>query len=393
MTNLTKLKTKTLDPFEDSSIKVSFFLPQITKDDKRFVNNALNSALLTDGPKLRQFESAFAKFTGTNFAIGVSNATSALHLALKSTGIGKGDEVIIPDMTFVATASAVLITGATPVLADINNEDMNISVDSIQECITKKTKAILPVHFAGKICDINRIKKIAKSNNLVIIEDCAHAVGARSENKHVGSFGMAGCFSFYPTKNITTIEGGMVITNSKKIAQYVRTARNHGIAKSLKQRFSHGKPWDYDVMEPGYNYRLDEIRSALGISQLKRVKKINLQRKKACQYYNSKLRNVDGIITPLSSNNGDNVFHLYIIRIQKNFGLSRDSLFHKLLKHGIRTSVHYKPLHEFTVFRKKAKIYDKLDNTKQAYKEIISLPLYPQISRIEQNKVIDCIIN
>lgn len=392
MTNLTKLKIKTRDPF-DSSIKVPFFLPQITRDDKRVVNNALSSTLLTDGPKLRQFELAFAKFTGTNFAIGVSNGTSALHLALKSIGIGKGDEVIIPDMTFVATASAVLFTGATPVLADINSEDMNISVDSIQRCITKKTKAILPVHFAGKICDINRIKKIAKSNNLIIIEDCAHAIGARSENKHVGSFGVAGCFSFYPTKNITTIEGGMVITNSKKIAQYVRSARNHGITKSLKQRFSHGKPWDYDVMEPGYNYRLDEIRSALGISQLKRIKKINLQRKKACQYYNSKLKNIKGMITPSISSNNDNAFHLYIIRIQKNFGLSRDRLFHKLLKHGIRTSVHYKPLHEFTIFRKKAKIYDKLDNTKQAYKEIISLPLYPQISRMEQDKVIDCIIN
>jgi len=385
------MKIKIRDPFEDSSINVPFFLPHITKEDKRFVNDALNSALLTDGPKLRQFESAFAKFTGTKYAVGVSNGTSALHLALKAIGVGKGDEVIIPDVTFVATASAVLITGATPVLADINNEDMNISVDSIQRCITKKTKAILPVHFAGKICDINRIKKIAKLNNLVIIEDCAHAIGARSENKHVGSFGMAGCFSFYPTKNITTIEGGMVITSSKKIAQYIKTARNHGITKSLKQRFSHGKPWDYDVVEAGYNYRLDEIRSALGTSQLKRIKKINYQRKEACQYYNSKLRNIDGIITP--SNNDGNAFHLYIIRIQKKFRLSRDRLFHKLLKHGIRTTVHYKPLHEFTVFRKKVKIYDKLDNSKQAYKEIISLPLYPQISRLEQNKVIDCIIN
>jgi len=387
------MKIKIRDPFEDPSIKVPFFLPTITKEDKRLVNDALNSALLTDGPKLRQFEATFAKFTGTKFAVGVSNGTSALHLALKAIGIGRGDEVIIPDMTFVATASAILITGATPVLADINNEDMNISVDSIQKCITKKTKAILPVHFAGKICNINRIKKIAKSNNLAIIEDCAHAIGARSENKHVGGFGIAGCFSFYPTKNITTVEGGMVTTNSKKIADYIRTARNHGITKSLKQRFSQGKPWDYDVTEPGYNYRLDEIRSALGISQLQRIKKINLQRKKACQYYNSKLNNINGIITPLISNKNDNVFHLYIIRIQKNFKLSRDRLFHKFMKCGIRTSVHYKPLHEFTIFRKKAKRYDKLDNSKQLYKESISLPLYPQISRTEQDKVIDCLID
>ena len=153
--------------------------------------------------------------------------------------------------------------------------------------ITKKTKAILPVHFAGKICNIKKIKKIAKKNNLKIIEDCAHAIGTRKKGKHVGIFGDVGCFSFYPTKNFTTIEGGMIITNSKDIAKYVLAARNHGLTRSLSNRFSSGKPWDYDVIEPGYNYRLDEIRSALGINQLKRIKKLNGQRKNAAKYYYS----------------------------------------------------------------------------------------------------------
>lgn len=386
------MKFKNKDAFNDPTITVPFILPVISDEDKKIICNALESPLLTDGPKLREFESSFAKFTGAKYAVGLSSATAALHLALKAVNIKKGDEVIIPDLTFVATASAVLLTGATPVLADVNH-DLNISPNSIQKSITSKTKAILPVHFAGKSCDMNKIKKIATKNNLVIIEDCAHAIGAKSGKKHVGNFGSAGCFSFYPTKNITTIEGGMIITNSKKIADYVRTARNHGISKSLKQRYSHGKPWEYDVIEAGYNYRLDEIRSSLGISQLKRINKLNLQRKNACEYYNKKLKNINGLIVPTYSTNTDNAYHLYVLRVQKEFGISRDILYRKLLRSGIRTSVHYKPLHKFSILKNKGKIYDYLTNTKQIYEEIISLPLYPQISKIEQDRVISCIIN
>lgn len=294
-------------------------------------------------------------------------------------------------MTFVATASSVLITGATPVLTDVKKDDMNISIESIKKSITSKTKAILPVHFAGKACNITEIMKIAKKHNLAIIEDCAHAIGARYQNKHVGTSGDAGCFSFYPTKNITTLEGGMVVTNSKKIEQYVRTIRNHGITKSLKQRFSGGKPWDYDVSEPGYNYRMDEIRAALGTSQLKRLSQLNSQRKKAYQYYNLKLKEIDGIITPTFSNTGDHVFHLYIIKVLKKYGFSRDALFEKLQKNGIRRSVHYKPLHKFTVFSKYAKVYDVLTNSSELYEQILSLPFYPAMSKKEQDSVVRCI--
>ncbi len=381
------------DAFANKSIKVPFFYPSINKKDRDAVVEALKSPLLTDGPKLVEFESAFSKLTSSKFAIGVSNATSALQLSLKALRIGWGDEVIIPDMTFVATASSVLLTGATPVLVDVEKEDMNISVDSIQRSITKRTKAIIPVHFAGKVCKIQEIMKIAKKNNLVVIEDCAHAIGARYKGKHVGTFGNAGCFSFYPTKNITTLEGGMIVTNSKKTSDYVKAARNHGITKSLKQRFSGGKPWDYDVTEPGYNYRLDEIRATLGISQLERLSRLNLQRKKAYKYYNFKLNEINGIITPQYSDRGDHVFHLYIIKILKNYGLSRDGLFAKLQQIGIRTSVHYKPLHKFTVFKKRAKIYDKLENSNQLYNQILSLPFYPTITRKEQDFIVKCIIS
>ena len=386
------MENKKIDAFKNSKIKVPFFYPSISKDDQLAVKNALNSPLLTDGPLLKKFESNFARFTGAKYAIGVSNATSALHLSLKALGITKGDEVIIPDMTFVATASSILFTGATPVVADIDN-DLNISIESIEKNITKKTKAILPVHFAGKICNINKIKKIARNNNLKLIEDCAHGIGTREGKKHVGTFGNAGCFSFYPTKNFTTIEGGMVITNSEEIAKYVRTARNHGLTKTLSNRFSSGKPWDYDVIEPGYNYRLDEIRSALGINQLKRVKKLNLLRKNAAKYYYLKLKDINEIEINEILNYNNHVYHLYIIKIKKNYKMSRDDLFKKLLREGIRTSVHYKPLHKFTMFVKKGKKYDSVLKSEKAYSEIISLPMYPSITKKEQDIVIETIKN
>ena len=284
------------DAFNDNSISVPFVIPMITKEDKIAVNDALNSVLLTDGPKLIEFEKMFSKYTNSSSAIGVSNATSALMLSLKSCGIGKGDEVIVPDMTFVATASAVIHCGATPVLADVEEDSMNLDPLSIEKNLTKKTKAIIPVHFAGRVCKIKEILKISKKNNLKVIEDCAHALGSKIGKKHVGTFGDVGCFSFYPTKNFTTIEGGMIITNSKQISNYTKSVRNHGITRSLDSRFSSGKPWEYDIKESGFNFRLDEIRSALGLSQMKRLDKFNDLRKKASEYYTSQLTDVKGII-------------------------------------------------------------------------------------------------
>ena len=379
---------KIVDAFGSASIKVPFIIPEITKNDKKVVSDSLNSRLLTDGPKLRKFESIFAKFTGAKFAVGVSNGTAALHLSLKAIGIGKGSEVIIPDITFVATASSVLLTGATPVLADVD-EDLNISISSIKKSITSRTKAIIPVHFAGKSCKINEIASIARKKKISVIEDCAHAIGAVTNNKHVGTFGQAGCFSFYPTKNFTTIEGGMVVTNSKNVADFIRYARNHGITKTLVSRFSSGKPWDYDVENPGYNYRLDEIRASLGINQIKRVKKMNLLRKKAADYYNKNLVGIEGVIVPDKSISLEHAHHLYVIRISRKYGITRDLLFQKLLKKGIRTSVHYKPLHRFTIFKKMAKIFDKLPNSVDAYSQILSLPIYPSISKKHQDLVIN----
>ena len=370
-----------------NNIKIPLFSPSITSEDKKSIDSVLRNQFLTGGPTLEKFEKMFAKFTGAKYAIGVSNATSALFLSLKSIGIKKDDEVIIPDMTFVATANAVIHAGGKPVLIDVNLEDMNISVEEIKKAITKKTKAILPVHFAGKACDMEKIRKIAKENNLYLIEDCAHAIGTFVNKKHVGTFGEAGCFSFYPTKNITTIEGGMVITNSKKIAEKIKNYRNHGITKTLSQRYL-GKPWEYDVIESGYNFRLDEIRSALGISQLKRIKKMNSKRKSIFNYYNKNILKINGIKIPIKARGTDS-HHLYIIQVKKNFSLSRDELFEKLSKEGISTTLHYKPLHLFSAYKKYKRA--NLKNSMQLFDEILSLPFFPDITKNQQNKVIKSI--
>ena len=378
------------DFFKDSTIKFPAYEPWISNDDKQTVNKALNQSMLTLGPQLEKFERAFCKYTKSKYAIAVSNGTAALHLSLKALGIKAHDEVIIPDLTFVADASAILASNAKPVIVDINKNNFFLSISNLKKNITKRTKAIIPVHIYGQVCNIAEVLDVARNNNLKIIEDCAHAIGTFYNSKHVGTLGDTGCFSFYPTKNITTAEGGMVTTNSKKIAEKIRQLRSHGMSRSLKSRYSSGYPWIFDITEPGYNYRLDEIRAALGISQLKRIKKINQLRKNAAFYYNSKLQNIPGIILPDMVNDKTHSYHLYTIRVTKSFKLSRNQLFKKLKQAGIRTTVYWMPIHKYTAFRKFANISD-VKNTSKIYNEILALPLFPSITKKHQDSVINII--
>ena len=378
------------DFFKDSTIKFPAYEPWISKDDKQIVNKALDQSMLTLGPQLEKFEADFCKYTKSKYAVATSNCTAALHLSLKALGIKEHDEVIIPDLTFVADASAILACNAKPVIADINENDFFLSISNLKKNITKRTKAIIPVHIYGQVCNIDEVLDVAQDNDLKIIEDCAHAIGTFHNLKHVGTLGDTGCFSFYPTKNITTAEGGMIITNSKKIAEKVRQLRSHGISKSLKSRYSSGYPWVFDISEPGYNYRLDEIRAALGISQLKRIKKINELRKNAAFYYNSKLQNIPGIVLPDMVNDKTHSYHLYTIRVTKPFKISRNQLFKKLKQAGIRTTVYWMPIHKYSTFRKFANL-SNVKNTSKIYNEILALPLFPKISKKHQDAVINTI--
>ena len=384
------MKKMKKDFFKDSSVKFPAYEPWISNDDKRIVNTALNQTMLTFGPQLEKFESDFSKYTKAKYAIAVSICTAALHLSLKVLGIKENDEVIIPDLTFVADANAILACNAKPTIVDINKNNFFLSISNLKKNITKKTKAIIPVHIYGQVCNIDEVLDVAKANNLKVVEDCAHAIGTFHKSKHVGTIGNTGCFSFYPTKNITTAEGGMVITNSKNIADKVRQLRSHGMLKSLKSRYAGGYPWVFDISEPGYNYRLDEIRCALGISQLRRVAKINKMRKTAVSYYHSKLHNIPGIILPDMVRDKSHSYHLYTIRVTKSFGMSRNQLFKKLKQAGIRTTVYWMPIHKFTAYRKYAK-KSSITNASKIYDEILSLPLFPNISKKHQDAVINCI--
>ena len=378
------------DFFKDSKIKFPAYEPWISREDEKIISKTLKQSMLTLGPQLEKFESDFCKYSKSKYAIAVSNCTAALHLSLKALGIKENDEVIIPDLTFVADANAVLACNAKPVVVDINKENFFLSLSNVKKNITKKTKAIIPVHIYGQVCNIDGILDIAKDNNLKVVEDCAHAVGTFHKSKHVGTLGNTGCFSFYPTKNITTAEGGMVTTNSKEIAEKVRQLRSHGMTKSLKSRYSSEYPWVFDIVEPGYNYRLDEIRSALGVTQLKRIKKINELRKKASLYYHKNLQNIPGIILPDMVNDKSHSYHLYTIRVTKPYKLSRDQLYKKLKDNGIRTTVYWMPIHEYAAYRKFAK-KSSIVNTVKTYDEILALPLFPNISKKHQDAVIKVI--
>ena len=378
------------DFFKDPKIKFPAYEPWISDDDKKTVNRALGQSMLTLGPQLEKFETDFSKYSKAKYAVAVSNCTAALHLSLMALGIKQDDEVIIPDLTFVADANAVLACNAKPVITDINKDNFFLSISNIKKNITKKTKAIIPVHIYGQVCNIDEILDVAKDNNLKVIEDCAHAVGTFHKSKHVGTLGSTGCFSFYPTKNITTAEGGMVITNSKQIAEKVRQLRSHGMTKSLKNRYSGEYPWIFDITEPGYNYRLDEIRAALGITQLKRIKKINELRKNASLYYYKNLQNIPGIILPDMVHDKSHSYHLYTIRVKSPYKLSRNQLFKKLKDVGIRTTVYWMPIHMYTAYRKFTRS-SNIKNTSTIYEEILALPLFPTITLKHQNKVIACI--
>ena len=368
--------------------KVPFFIPWITDEDKKAVLEALTSRWLTGGPRAREFEKMFARYLVTKHAIAVNSCTAALHLAMRALGIGPGDEVIVPVFTFAATANAPIFVGAKPVFADIDEKTFNISPKGIQNKITEKTKAIIVVHYGGQPCDMKEIMQIAKRHNLHVVEDCAHSLGAEYMNQKTGSIGTIGCFSFYPTKVITTLEGGMVTTNDEEIAKQIKILREHGMTKGAFNR-EKTATWYYDVVDLGYNYRLNEVQAALGISQLKRIEEINKKRIEASHYYTHKLKEIKGIILPYEAKDRTHVYHLYVLRVTEGYGINRDELYKKLSAKGIGLSVHYTPLHLLTFYKRNlgCKKGD-FPIAEQISREILSLPLFPLISKVQIDYVV-----
>lgn len=359
-------------------IKVPYFVPWITKNDKKAILDSLNQRWLTNGPILQKFEKSFSKFIGSKYAMGVSTATHGLHLSLKILGIGHGDEVIVPTMTFAATSDAVRYCGGTPILADVDSDTFNILPADIEKKITKKTKAIIPVHYGGQACDMNQILSIARKHNLTIIEDCAHALGSMYGKLKCGNIGNAGCFSFYPTKIITTGEGGMITTNNAKFFQICKLLRSHGMSSNFPEREVSAQ-WQYDITEMGYNYRLDEIRASLGYSQFKRIERINSMRIKLAKIYDKELSKIKGITIPKTKPDRNHIYHLYTIKINDDYHMTRNELFQKLHKYDIGASVQYTPLHKMTYNRKSYK-NQRFPNADKLQDQILCLPIFPKMS-------------
>jgi dTDP-4-amino-4,6-dideoxygalactose transaminase len=369
---------------------IPFFAPWINDADKEAVYNALQSRWLTGGPKAVEFEGLFANVIGSKYAISVNSCTAALHLAMRVLDIGPGDEVIVPVLTFAATANAPIFCGAKPVFADIDEKTYNISPKSIIDKISEKTKAIIVVHYGGQPCDMKEIMEIAKDHKLPVVEDCAHTVGATYLKRKAGTIGTIGCFSFYPTKILTTLEGGMFVTNNEDLFRRAKILREHGMTRSAVDRES-GAAWYYDVIDLGYNYRLNEVQAVLGTSQLKRLSDINRLRVNAANQYSDRLKEIDGIITPFEAKDRTHSYHLYVIRVlEKKFGISRNKLFLELSEKKIGLSVHYTPLHLLTFY--KNLVHHSIGDfpvAEQIYNEILSLPIFPTITEDQINQVVN----
>lgn len=371
-------------------MKVPFCIPEITRQDKDAVSESLNSQWLTGGEKTVEFEKKFAEYVGVKYAVAVGNCTEALHLAMRAIGVKEGDEVIVPTLTFAATANASIFCGASPVFADIDENTMCLSPESVEANITEKTKAVVPVHYAGQSCDMYEILRLAMRYRLRVVEDCAHSLGATYENFQTGSLSDCGCFSMYPTKPITCGEGGMVTTNNKKLADYVRLMRSHCMSKDALER-SKSSSWEYDIVGLGYNYRMTEMQASLGISQLSRVDEMNGKRAKIAEFYTERLDKAGGIIIPKVAECRSTSNHLYVIRIvEEEFGMNRNELFKSLAESGIECGIHYKPLHLMPFYQREfgTKQGDCLVAEK-IYQQILSLPIYPKLEEEQMEHVVE----
>lgn len=376
-----------------SSEFIPFHKPAIGEEEIRSVVETLRSGWLTTGPKVKLFEAEFATYTGSSHAVAVNSATAALHLALEAVGIKSGDEVIVPTMTFTATAEVVLYLGARPVLVDCRTDDLNIDVDRIEAAITKNTKAIVPVHIAGRPCAMDQILAIAQRHGLRVIEDAAHALPASHCGRKVGAIGDITCFSFYATKTITTGEGGMATTNNPEWANRMRMMSLHGISHDAWDRYTEQGSWYYEVLRPGYKYNMTDIAAALGIEQLKKCDAFYQARLRIAESYGQAFADLPEIETPGDSSGLQHAWHLYIIQLNPDrLRINRRDFIKALNSRKIGTSVHFIPLH-LHPFYKQTYGYQASDfpQASTAFDRIVSLPIYPMMTERDVSCVIGAV--
>jgi perosamine synthetase len=354
----------------------------IDSEDIKAVEAVLKSDYLTTGPKVQEFEEAFASYCGSEYAVSFSSGTAALHACMSILRLEPGDEVIVPTMTFAATANCVVYMRATPVFADVDSLTLLIHPGSVQRKITAKTRAIIGVDYAGQLCDWETLRTIARQNNIWLIADSCHALGAHHEGRRAGAWADLTAFSFHPLKHITTGEGGMVTCRDQGIASALKRFRSHGINKDYHTR----DLWQYDMISLGYNYRLSDIQCALGISQLRKLPKFLETRRRIARMYDEAFQGILEI-SPLEVHDFDeHAFHLYVVRVEYD---SRERIFRQLQERGIGVCVHYKPVHLFSYYRQNFGTEEGMCPVAEwAYQEIISLPIHPGLDDMDVRRII-----
>lgn len=361
----------------------------ISEDDISAVVEVLRSDLLTTGPRVNDFEKALAAYTGAGYAVAVSNGTAALHAAVHSLGVGPGDEIIIPTMTFCATASGVLFEGATPVFADVDPGTLLIDPAAVEELISERTRGVISVDFTGHPCDYDRLFELCERHGLALIDDASHALGALYRGRPIGSIADLTTFSFHPVKHITSGEGGMIATDDEERAEAMQRFRNHNISTEFRQRET-AATWHYDVVDLGYNYRLTDIQCALALNQLSRLAAWLERRRQIARAYTEAFRELDAVQPLAVSPDVEHAWHLYVIQLNlEQLTVDRGEVFRALRAEGIGVNVHYIPVHMHPYYQDRLGTAPGLcPVAEDAYQRILSLPIFPMMTDSDMEDVI-----
>ncbi|QNK40393.1 DegT/DnrJ/EryC1/StrS aminotransferase family protein [Caproicibacter fermentans] len=390
------MKGHSMKNFQKRETFIPYNLPDLTEAEIREVEETLKSLWVAKGPRTVKFEQEFAGYLGAKHAIAMNSCTAALHVALLSAGIGPGDEVITTPMTFASTANTIIHCGATPVFADIDYSTGCIDPDEIEKKVTKKTKAVVPVHYSGQVCDLDRIYEIADKYGLFVSEDAAHAFESRYKGRLIGN-GLKGAasYSFYATKNLTTGEGGMLVTDDDEIDAKARIWAGQGMSRNAWNRYAKGGTWQYDICEPGFKYNMFDIQAALGLIQLSRIQEMQAKRIAIAEKYQREFSKIDAVEPPLVPDYATHSWHLYVLRIVPDkLTIDRDRFIVELNERNVGTSVHFIPVTNMSAYTGRFG-FQKGDfpNTEKHFERIISLPLYPTLSDEQSDYVVEAVRN
>ena len=377
----------------NTAAPVRFALPDIGEQEISAVVEVLRSGWITTGPKTREFEQAFARAVGASQAVIVSSCTAALHLALEALGVGAGDEVIVPTLTFASSAAVVVHLGATPVLVDVRASDHTIDPSAIEAALTPRTRVVIPVHFGGLPCDMDEILSIARARDVKVVDDAAHCFPARYRGRSVGTLADISCFSFYAIKTITTGEGGAAVTENEEWAARMRMMSLHGLSGAAWKRYLDGGKWYYEIEEPGYKYNMTDMQSAIGLVQLQRAHELLDRRRRIADAYDAAFGDYDAFEIPARLSDRDHAHHLYVLKLRPGaLRIGRDEFIAELGRAGVGASLHFIPLHLHPYYRRRfGYAPGDFPTALQLYERSISLPIYSRMTDDDVARVIDVV--